>query len=72
MLEREGLDASRDKVAEGEIDKIYIHSPDRLSRKSVHQMILLDEFEKAGVEVIFLNYDIMGIYNPKVSYLSSV
>ncbi|WP_240991966.1 recombinase family protein, partial [Wolbachia endosymbiont of Glossina morsitans morsitans] len=38
------------------MDKIYIHSPDRLSRKSTHQMILLDEFEKAGVEVIFLNH----------------
>lgn len=55
-LEREGLDALRDKVGEDQIDKIYIHSPDRLSRKSAHQMILLDEFEKAGVEVIFLNH----------------
>nr|WP_265021493.1 recombinase family protein [Wolbachia endosymbiont (group A) of Icerya purchasi] len=55
-LERPGLDRLRDKVGKGEIDKIYIHSPDRLSRKTVYQMILLDEFEKAGVEVIFLNY----------------
>ncbi len=55
-LEREGLDELRDKVAEGEIKKIYIHSPDRLSRKSAHQMVLLDEFEEAGVEVIFLNH----------------
>ncbi|WP_353288830.1 recombinase family protein [Wolbachia endosymbiont (group A) of Pogonocherus hispidulus] len=55
-LERRGLDELRDKVAEGQINKVYIHSPDRLSRKSAHQMILLDEFEKAGVEVIFLNH----------------
>ncbi|GFQ94732.1 recombinase [Trichonephila clavata] len=55
-LERPGLDRLRDKVGKGEIDKIYIHSPDRLSRKTVYQMILLEEFEKAGVEVIFLNY----------------
>ncbi|WP_353275782.1 recombinase family protein [Wolbachia endosymbiont (group A) of Pipizella viduata] len=55
-LERPDLDRLRDKVGKGEIDKIYIHSPDRLSRKTVYQMILLDEFEKAGVEVIFLNY----------------
>ncbi len=54
-LERDGLDELRDKVAEGKIGKIYIHSPDRLSRKSAHQMVLLEEFEKAGVEVIFLN-----------------
>ncbi|WP_174516938.1 recombinase family protein [Wolbachia endosymbiont of Cardiocondyla obscurior] len=55
-LKREGLDELRDKVGEGQVDKIYIHSPDRLSRKSSHQMILLEEFEKEGAEVIFLNY----------------
>ncbi|WP_353285307.1 recombinase family protein [Wolbachia endosymbiont (group A) of Beris morrisii] len=55
-LERRGLDELRDKIAESQINKVYIHSPDRLSRKSAHQMILLDEFEKAGVEVIFLNH----------------
>ncbi|QOD38532.1 recombinase family protein [Candidatus Wolbachia massiliensis] len=58
ILERESLEALRDRVVEGEIDKIYIHSLDRLSRKSAHQMFLLDEFEKAGVEVIFLNYKV--------------
>ncbi|WP_395462911.1 recombinase family protein [Wolbachia endosymbiont of Cantharis cryptica] len=66
-LERKGLDALRDKVAESEIDKIYIHSPDRLSRKSAHQMILLDEFEKAGVEVIFLNHKTEN--NPESKFL---
>ncbi|WP_333023936.1 recombinase family protein [Wolbachia endosymbiont of Pentidionis agamae] len=55
ILEREGLERLRDKVAEGKIDKIYIHSPDRLSRKSAYQMILLEEFKKAGVKVIFLS-----------------
>lgn len=30
----------------------FIH----LSRKSSHQMILFEEFEKEGAEVIFLNY----------------
>ncbi len=35
-LERPGLDELRDKVAEGKIDKVYIHSPDRLSRNYVH------------------------------------
>ncbi|WCR59219.1 MAG: Transposon gamma-delta resolvase [Wolbachia endosymbiont of Ctenocephalides felis wCfeF] len=54
-LERPDLDRLRDKVKEGKIDKVYIHSPDRLSRKTVYQMILLDEFKKAEVEVIFLN-----------------
>ncbi|GFR11927.1 recombinase [Trichonephila clavata] len=57
-LERPGLDELRDKVAEGKIDKVYIHSPDRLSRNYVHQMILLEEFQKAGAEVIFLNHQV--------------
>ncbi|WP_410529946.1 recombinase family protein [Wolbachia endosymbiont (group A) of Chalcis sispes] len=55
-LERPGLDRLRDKIGKGEIDKIYIHSPDRLSRNYVYQMILLEEFEKTEVEVIFLNH----------------
>ncbi|MFP3033941.1 MAG: recombinase family protein [Wolbachia sp.] len=66
-LKREGLDELRDKVGEGKIGKIYIHSPDRLSRKSAHQVILLDEFEKAGVEVIFLNHKVEN--NPESKLL---
>ncbi|WP_264731752.1 recombinase family protein [Wolbachia endosymbiont (group A) of Sphaerophoria taeniata] len=52
---RPGLEKLRDKIAEGRIDKVYIHSPDRLSRKYAYQMVLLEEFKKLGVEVIFLN-----------------
>jgi site-specific DNA recombinase len=55
-LNRPALEKLRDKIADGEIDKIYIHSPDRLSRKYAYQMILLEEFQKGGAEVIFLNY----------------
>lgn len=55
-LIRPALEKLRDQVAAGTIDKIYIHSPDRLSRKYTYQMILIEEFEKSGVEVIFLNF----------------
>jgi site-specific DNA recombinase len=55
-LNRPALEKLRDKVADGAIDKIYIHSPDRLSRKYAYQMILLEEFQKGGAEIIFLNY----------------
>jgi site-specific DNA recombinase len=55
-LTRPALEKLRDKVSGGEIDKIYVHSPDRLSRKYVYQMILLEEFQKYGAEIIFLNY----------------
>jgi site-specific DNA recombinase len=39
------------------IDRLYVHSPDRLARKFAHQAILLDELNKHGCEVIFLNQD---------------
>lgn len=55
-LTRPGLEKLRDAVARGEIDKIYIHSPDRLSRKYVYQMLILEEFSAGGAEVIFLNH----------------
>ena len=54
-LNRPALENLRDKVAEGEIDRIYVHSPDRLSRKYAYQIILLEEFKKMGTEIIFLN-----------------
>lgn len=57
-LLRPALERLRDKIYGGEIDKIYIHSPDRLSRKYAYQMILLEEFQKSGAEVIFLNNQI--------------
>ena len=55
-LVRPALEKLRDQIAFGIIDKVYIHSPDRLSRKYAYQMILIEEFEKAGVEIIFLNF----------------
>ncbi|WP_250295614.1 recombinase family protein [Wolbachia endosymbiont of Oedothorax gibbosus] len=58
VLVRPGLEKLRDKVIEGKIDRIYIHSPDRLSRKYAYQMVLLEEFQKAGAEAVFLNYEI--------------
>lgn len=50
-LVRPALEKLRDKIAEHKIDIIYIHSPDRLSRKYSYQMLLLEEFQKAGAEV---------------------
>jgi site-specific DNA recombinase len=32
-----------------------VYSPDRLARKYAYQVVLLEEFHRAGVEVIFLN-----------------
>jgi len=57
-LIRPALENLRDMVATGAIDKIYIHSPDRLARKYAYQVLLIDEFQKVGVDVIFLNHQI--------------
>ncbi len=54
-LVRPGLEQLRDVVAMHGLDRLYVHSPDRLARKYAYQALLLDEFERAGVEVIFLN-----------------
>jgi site-specific DNA recombinase len=54
-LIRPGLEQLRDVVALHGLDRLYVHSPDRLARKYAYQVLLLDEFQRAGVEVIFLN-----------------
>lgn len=55
-LVRPALEQLRDAIAYGEIDRLYVQSPDRLARKYAYQVILVDEFTQAGVEVIFLNH----------------
>ena len=54
-LIRPALERLRDAVAAGDIDRLYVHSPDRLARKYAYQALLLDEFQRVGVEVVFLN-----------------
>lgn len=53
-LLRPALDRLRDRVAEGALEVLYVHSPDRLARKYAYQVLLLDEFRKHGVTTIFL------------------
>jgi len=54
-LVRPALERLRDVVAARAIDRLYVHSPDRLARKYAYQVLLVDEFRRAEVEVIFLN-----------------
>jgi site-specific DNA recombinase len=54
-LVRPGLDRLRDLAAVGGLDRIYVHSPDRLARNYAYQVLLIDEWRRAGVEVVFLN-----------------
>ena len=54
-LMRPALERLRDQLAQGGLDLLYVHSPDRLARKYAYQFLLLDEFARAGLQVIFLN-----------------
>ncbi len=57
-LVRPALENMRDLIAFNVVDRIYVHSPDRLARKYAYQALLIEEFETAGVEVVFLNREI--------------
>src|SRR6266516_8199610 len=57
-LIRPALERLRDVAAAGGIDQLYVHCPDRLARNYAHQVLLLEEFLRAGVEVIFLNREV--------------
>lgn len=56
-LDRPGLDALRDAVRSGRIKCLILRDPDRLSRRLAHQLLLTEEFEKAGVRLEFLDFE---------------
>ena len=53
-LKRPALDALRDKARLREFEAVVVPSPDRLARNYVHQMVLVEELEKAGCKVEFV------------------
>jgi site-specific DNA recombinase len=57
-LDRPALDALRDAVRDAAIDVVAVVSPDRLARKYAYQVLLLEEFRRAGCEVAFLHHPI--------------
>ena len=71
-LNRPGLDRLRDQVKAAEIDRILITAPDRLARNYVHQMILLEEFAKHGVDVEFLEHPMSQAPPLKISSDSTI
>jgi len=55
-LIRPALEKLRDVAHAGGVDRLYVHSPDRLARKYAYQVLLIEEFQRNGVEVVFLNH----------------
>jgi len=54
-LMRPALDRLRDVAYAGGFQRLYVHSPDRLARKYAWQVLLVEELQRHGVELIFLN-----------------
>lgn len=52
---RPALERLRDVASLGGVDRLYVHSPDRLSRNYAYQVVLLEELEGCHVDVQFLN-----------------
>jgi site-specific DNA recombinase len=46
----------RDQVANAQFEKVLITNPDRLARKYIHQMLLLEELEKNGCRIEFVEH----------------
>lgn len=57
ILQRPGLSALREAVRTRKVDVIICYDPDRLSRNLAHQLLLVEEFERAGVRLEFVNFE---------------
>ena len=55
---RPALERLRDQSAAGAFDRMYVYSPDRLSRSYPYQVLLVEELQSHGVDIVFLNDDI--------------
>ena len=54
-LVRPALERLRDTAAAGGFQRLYILCPDRLARSYAYQMLLVDELQRCGVELRFVN-----------------
>ena len=54
VLERPGLERVRDLAAEGRIEAVLVHAPDRLSRRYAYQVLIIEELARQGVETVFV------------------
>jgi site-specific DNA recombinase len=57
-LIRPALERLRDSAAAGAIDRLYVLCPDRLARSYAYQMLLVDELQRCGVELVFVNREL--------------
>ncbi len=53
-LDRPALDRLRDGARAGNFEAVLVLDPDRMSRKYAYQVLILEELERFGVSVVFL------------------
>src|ERR671925_582996 len=55
-MDRPGLRKLRDLVNSKAITAVVVYDPDRLSRNLGHQLLLAEEFERAGVKLLIVSH----------------
>ena len=58
LMARPGLDRLRDDVRDGLVDTALFHCPDRLARRYAYQVVVIEELERNGCEIDFVNREI--------------
>jgi site-specific DNA recombinase len=53
-LNRPGLDDLRDRASMADFDVVVITAPDRLARRYIHQVLLIEELQQRGCTVVFV------------------
>ncbi|MCH9664106.1 MAG: recombinase family protein, partial [Gammaproteobacteria bacterium] len=70
-LDRPSLDRLRHLASDGTFSVVVCYSPDRLARNYAHQWVVLDELQRNGVRVEFVNQPDLGD-NPQAQLLLGV
>ena len=55
FIDRPALTQLRDTLRKKEVDLVIVYDPDRLARNLAHQLIITDEIEKSGAQLIFVS-----------------
>ena len=52
-LQRPALEQLRDRAFDGCFEVVLCHAPERLARRYAYQVLVLEEFARSGIEVVF-------------------
>jgi site-specific DNA recombinase len=53
-LQRPALEQLRDRAFDGCFGVVLCHAPDRLARRYAYQVLLLEEFARGGIDIVFV------------------